>query len=467
MLPSCYGCGAALQDAYDDVPGYVDAALLAEKRLHRQLDSVLCSRCRLLAQGDFLPVVQEASTGLAGGRAVITPQQLREQLKGLADRPALIVKLVDMTDVSGSFLTRVRSLVGRNPLILVGTKADLLPKGTDGEEVKQWLAQTCDAHGLTVIGIHLISSRTGAAVDATVRAILSERKGRDVFVLGAANVGKSLFIQAFLKTMAAREGLATLVKYQPLASATPGTTLGMIALDVFSGGSCLHDTPGVHLHHRVTARLPPDDVKALAPRAPLRGIGAPVSPRLLAQLATGARGRRLEGERGWSVLWGGFLRVDLLEMPACARLVFFGPKTVTLRGVETAEADAYYEAELGRELTPPATAEAARGLGVMEEKRSLEFRVAPGQRTIDVAVSGLGWFSVVGVQQSGLAGDARIRLWSPRAVELFVRKPMPVRWADFEDSARDAIALDGDGDDDDGFDALGFEGDEFDEDELD
>jgi hypothetical protein len=74
---------------------------------------------------------------------------------------------------------------------------------------------------------------------------------------------------------------------------------------------------------------------------------------------------------------------------------------------------------------------------------------------------------VVGVQQSGLAGDARIRLWSPRAVELFVRKPMPVRWADFEDSARDAIALDGDGDDDDGFDALGFEGDEFDEDELD
>jgi nitric-oxide synthase len=342
----------------------------------------------------------------------------------------------------------VRSLVGRNPLILVGTKSDLLPRGTDGELIKQWLLQLCESHGLTVIDVQLVSSKTGAALDVAARSILTNRKGRDVFILGAANVGKSLFVQALLQEMAKRDPAAVgAQRYKPLASATPGTTLGMIELDVFSGGSKLHDTPGVHLHHRVSARLPPADVKAIAPKQPLRGQGAPVSPELLEQLAAGLRGRRLAPERGWSVFWGAFLRVDIVSAPACTRLVFWGPPAVALRGVHTAKAAAYYGAEVGRELTPPATVEAARGLGELDEKRTLKFKVVPGECTIDVAVSGLGWFSVVGVQQSGLAGEAEIRLWSPRAVELFVRKPMPVWWADFKDDTLDFVELDDDGDD--------------------
>lgn len=437
-LPSCYGCGASLQTEYDDVPGYVDAALFEEKRVHRQLDQLLCSRCRLLAQGEFIPVVREGSTDLAGGRSVITPQQLRDQLKGLADRAALIVKLVDMVDVSGTFLTRVRNLVGRNPVILVGTKADLLPRGTDDELVCAWLRQLCEAHSLNVIDVHLVSARTGAAVERAVRAICSQRKGRDVFVLGAANVGKSMFIKAMLKQLARRDpSVLALAKRQPMASATPGTTLGIIPIDAFSGGSKLHDTPGVHLHHRVTARLPPADIKALTVRSPLRGVAAPVSDRLGAGLAAGLRGRQLEEEAGWSVLWGAFLRVDVVRAPPCMRLVFFGPEATTLSAVDTADAAAHYAAGAGSTLTPPLSRDALGGLGEFEEKRTLRVRVAPGERALDVAVSGLGWFSVVGVAQSGLGGEAELALWAPRAVELFARKPMPVPWEDFVQSGAD------------------------------
>ena len=35
--------------------------------------------------------------------------------------------LVDLMDASGSFLPRVRDLVGRNPVILIGTKVNFLP----------------------------------------------------------------------------------------------------------------------------------------------------------------------------------------------------------------------------------------------------------------------------------------------------------------------------------------------------
>ena len=44
-----------------------------------------------------------------------------------------------------------------------------------------------------------VSSRTGAGVPEAVGAIRRERRGRDVFVMGAANVGKSAFIRALMK----------------------------------------------------------------------------------------------------------------------------------------------------------------------------------------------------------------------------------------------------------------------------
>ena len=44
-----------------------------------------------------------------------------------------------------------------------------------------------------------VSSKTGAGVPTAVAAIRRERRGRDVYVMGAANVGKSAFIRALVK----------------------------------------------------------------------------------------------------------------------------------------------------------------------------------------------------------------------------------------------------------------------------
>lgn len=44
-----------------------------------------------------------------------------------------------------------------------------------------------------------VSARTGAGVPEAVAAIRRERRGRDVYVIGAANVGKSAFIRALVK----------------------------------------------------------------------------------------------------------------------------------------------------------------------------------------------------------------------------------------------------------------------------
>ena len=92
-------------------------------------------------------------------------------------------------------------MVGNNPIILVGTKMDLLPAGCHLKEVAEWLSESAARKRLQVASCHLVSSHTGEGIAAVTAKICRERKGRDVFVVGAANVGKSAFVRAMLKEM--------------------------------------------------------------------------------------------------------------------------------------------------------------------------------------------------------------------------------------------------------------------------
>eukprot|EP00967_Tisochrysis_lutea_P152471 scaffold298875_cov31-Tisochrysis_lutea.AAC.2 len=74
---------------------------------------------------------------------------------------------------------------------------------------------------------------------AAARALMSEREGRDIFVLGAANVGKSAFLKELIPLIS-----PSAPRYLPISASTPGTTLSLLPIDCFSGGSQLYDTPG-------------------------------------------------------------------------------------------------------------------------------------------------------------------------------------------------------------------------------
>lgn len=78
-------------------------------------------------------------------------------------------------------------------------QVDLLPKGTDTAAVTEWLLATAGHRRLNVVNAHLVGSPAGQGVSDVASAILRDRKGRSVYVLGAANVGKSSFIRALIR----------------------------------------------------------------------------------------------------------------------------------------------------------------------------------------------------------------------------------------------------------------------------
>ncbi|CAE7188079.1 NOA1, partial [Symbiodinium sp. KB8] len=131
--------------------------------------------------------------------------------------------IVDVLDFNGSFIRKIRQIVGKNPVILVGTKIDsrlvlevcefegvqdLLPPKTKLELVEKWLLYILRKKKLRVVNaawrtVKLVSNETGKHINHAVNAIIEARSGMDVFVVGAANAGKSRFITRLLDRLEA------------------------------------------------------------------------------------------------------------------------------------------------------------------------------------------------------------------------------------------------------------------------
>ncbi|KAL1819985.1 hypothetical protein ACET3Z_014854 [Daucus carota] len=433
---SCYGCGAPLQTVENDAPGYVDTDTYQLKKKHHQLRTVLCGRCQLLSHGHMITAVG-GNGGYAGGKQFVTAEELREKLSHLRYEKALIVKLVDIVDFNGSFLARVRDLAGANPIILVVTKVDLLPKGTDFNCVGDWVVEATMKKKLKVISVHLTSSKSLVGIAGVVSEIQKEKKGRDVYILGSANVGKSAFINALLKMLSYKDPVAAMARrYKPIQSAVPGTTVGPIEINAFIGGK-LYDTPGVHLHHRQAAVVHSEDLPLLAPRSRLRGQSL-----TSAQVPANDMAPEViisNGMNGYSIFWGGLVRIDVLKVLPETCLTFYGPKAVKTCIVPTCKADEFYKKEIGILLTPPTGKQIVDQWSGLETHRELQINFEDANRpACDVAISGLGWICVepvgkgVGVsselnlEETEVAKELHLRIHVPKPVEIFIRPPMPV-----------------------------------------
>nr|GMD52076.1 putative nitric oxide synthase [Ipomoea batatas] len=446
LAPSCYGCGAPLQTSEIDAPGYVDKETYDLKKKHHQLRTILCGRCQLLSHGHMITAVG-GNGGYSGGKQFVSAEELREKLSHLRHEKALVVKLVDIVDFNGSFLARIRDLAGANPIILVVTKVDLLPKETDLNCVGDWVVESTTKKKLNVLSVHLTSSKSLVGIAGVVSEIQKEKKGRDVYILGSANVGKSAFINALLKMMSYKDPVAAAArKYKPIQSAVPGTTLGPIPIDAFLGSGKMYDTPGVHLHHRQAAVVHSEDLPALAPRSRLRAQVFPNSQLALDEQMTYQV--QSSGLTGFSIFWGGLVRLDVLKVLPETCLTFYGPKALQIHMVPTEEADEFYHRELGILLTPPTGKEKADGWMGLETKRHLQLKYDNIERpACDVAISGLGWVSVepvgISLKRSGriieeTVGELDLVVHVPKPVEIFVRPPMPVgkagaEWYDYRE----------------------------------
>ncbi|MET3290166.1 UNVERIFIED_CONTAM: ribosome biogenesis GTPase YqeH [Brevibacillus sp. OAP136] len=215
---SCAGCGIHIQTIDKTKPGFTPKSAL-------EREVIICQRCFKIKHYNEVSPVD------------MSDDDFLRILNGIGGTKSLVVMVVDVFDFQGSWLRGLPRFVGNNPILLVGNKVDLLPKNINLNRVRNWIQHEAKERGLRSEDVLLVSAQKGAGIEELLARIGQLRKGRDVYIVGVTNVGKSTLINRILHDYGAADLEIT-------TSPFPGTTLDKIEIPL-EDGRYIYDTPGI------------------------------------------------------------------------------------------------------------------------------------------------------------------------------------------------------------------------------
>lgn len=364
----CIGCGAEIQSENQNKQGYLPKSVV-EKSIEE--NNLVCKRCFRLKNYNEVSDVE------------LGAEDFYKLIKTLSKKDGLIVKVVDIFDFSGSWIEDVIDIVGNNKdIVLVANKLDLLPKSVKQNKIKQWLFKMLKAKGIKVKDILLISAIKNHGIEEAAARIDELRNGKDVYIIGATNVGKSTFINKLIELTTGDKNVIT-------TSHFPGTTLGMIEIPLDRATS-IYDTPGIILDYDIAHYLDAKSLKLVMPKKEIK-----------------ARVFQLNAEQ--SLFFGGMARVDFVKGERQS-FTLYASNLVDIHRTKLSNADALFEKHLGILLKPPFE----DNISIFKNQVKKKFKI--DDRKIDIVISGLGWITVN--SDSG----CEIDIYVPEEIEVFVRE---------------------------------------------
>lgn len=294
----------------------------------------ICQRCFRLQQHN--QVVNNLRPGWSEND-LLTPERFEELLGAIKENKAVVLCLVDVFDLQGSILPNLKQIAGKNPIVIAVNKADLLPEDASQIRITTWIhteiKRICNLQsprelkelerqdyakkGWSAINlekeigvlrrenVHLVSCATGMGMAELLTSVLqmAESHGQKIYVMGAANVGKSSFINRLLDTSYGLPSAKLKRKGgkrprddvpQATVSNLPGTTLDFLKIRLPNGITMI-DTPGLLKTGQLTAKLNTAELGQVIPSKPIK----PITLRVLEKKV---------------VLIGGLASVELLEV---------------------------------------------------------------------------------------------------------------------------------------------------------
>ncbi|NEY80281.1 ribosome biogenesis GTPase YqeH [Bacillus sp. 3H-10] len=360
----CVGCGVKIQTVNRNEIGYAPPSSLEKEQ-------IICQRCFRLKHYNE---VQDVS---------LTDNDFLNILHEIGNKDALIVKIVDIFDFNGSWLPGLHRFVGKNKILLIGNKVDLLPKSVKKSKLINWMKYEAKQLGLKPEDVFLISAATGHFVKEAAEAIDYYRDGKDVYVVGCTNVGKSTFINRIIKEFSGEDDVIT-------TSHFPGTTLDVIEIPL-EDGKAIIDTPGIINHHQMSHFVDKRDLKIITPSREIK-------PKVY-QL-----------NEGQTLFFGGLARLDYIKGGHRSLVCYFSNR-INIHRTKTEKAATLFENHVGEMLTPPRKEQ----LKSFPKFRKKEFSITEGK--VDIVFSGLGWVTVV-------EPKAKVIVHVPEGVHVLIRKSL-------------------------------------------
>lgn len=233
MNKTCIGCGALLQDKDPNQVGYVS-----------DLEKELCERCFKIRHYNHYQTVEKNN------------QDYLSILENTITTNDLILFVVDLWNMS-PMIEEIMTYFKKNPVLLVMTKRDILPKSIYEERLLDYM------EGQFVDKI-MISSKKNYHFDLLMEKIKKYQTSKYVYVVGLTNAGKSTMLNQIIKNYTNLETTIT-------TSMQPSTTLGTIEIPL-DETLTLIDTPGILDEGNLLNVVDPKVMKKVIPKKEIKPI---------------------------------------------------------------------------------------------------------------------------------------------------------------------------------------------------
>lgn len=235
-MTKCLGCGISLQTLDKEKIGYTN-----------NIDNKFCLRCfKINNYSEYTNVIKDN-------------EDYVEILKAISKTDDLVVLVVDVFDIPKK-LADIRKIIN-NDIILVITKRDVLPLSLYDKNIIEYFKK----YVLNPLDVCLVSSKKNYNFDNLFECINKYKTGKNVYVVGYTNAGKSTLINKLIYNY------ATDLSYKITVSSMPATTLDVIEVKL-TDDLILIDTPGLLNENSFTKKLTKELAKKIIPRKEIKPL---------------------------------------------------------------------------------------------------------------------------------------------------------------------------------------------------
>jgi ribosome biogenesis GTPase A len=368
VVRRCYNCGTILQSDDPKKPGFVDKTLLESS----QSAVLFCEKCW-----------KEQRYNIAPREPTVDPQFL-SMLNDAQASDATIVYVVDLFSFEASFIIPITQAIEGLHVLVIANKRDLLPRKMSDALLREYVAHRFRVARLSVTAddVVLTSLTSSADIKAIADRIETLRRRHDVYIIGAINAGKTLFLSSFLRSY------SNASRFNITTANYPGTTIRVMQIPLDSS-SMIYDTPGTSLDNSIVSHLDVEAARAVTPHSE-------VEP------------RKMMLNQGDACFIGGLARIDLIKGNKQLIQGYFSEDVSFKKSTRHPDEGFIKGIERGN-LYP--CSKSATALNAFDAFDIVVDEVGPR----DIGIEGLGWINFKGDNQT-------FRVYVPKGVSVYTTR---------------------------------------------